>query len=803
MSQSDLRFSVIRILKTATGPVGRALMRRGRSLPDNARSFFHRDGASAPVPELPPPACAVLSRKADRAGGPRVPSDRRFRVLFIVRPGPSVADCTRYRGYNIMEALRLAGVETDHLDDRRIPERIEEILLFDLVVLVRRRMSPEIHRLLEFAHEFAIPIICDLDDYLFDEEVIPCSDYLHGMPLEQARELIHQFRELVLRAGYYTGATEFLRERAALLGKPSYRIPNGFNQTQIDLSRSAIEDARQERDAQQMRIGYLSGTLTHQSDFRIVAPVLVQLLREFPHLTLTVTGVDLQPFPEFAEFTDRVEKRPLGWRRLPAEIGRVDINIIPLVINLFTEGKSDLKYYEAALVEVPSVASPTLVYQSAIEHGSNGFLARTRDDWYEALRTLIVDSDLRRRMGKRAHQHAIENYAPPVIASHALNVYRGILRDRRKRLGVEGNEPTVTILVADLERAIRDRMPALTLCNALSEAGSPVTLQIPSDARGFSAKEARSAISGQLGYEPRYGVQVGSDIACCDLLLATDFTTAFKAHSFRHRTRWAAYLVSEYEPAHLTSPESRDLATRSYRLDLELLALDPLVARCLSQAGDLAVKLLPTWVEAVPLEVDRCHEPKSVLVIGTSSVPDHAWNEVILALQWIGWDHPDLRFLTCGAPHTHKDTDSAHWQRVPSISAPESLAILQDRPICVVVYPTGRPPWLHDLLAKGCAVIAVVACLDQTSADAEYKEGVIQVPANGRIIAQAIDSLLIDPVRLGALTFHGSAYVGRLSRPVETAHALLREFRAACAPDVKLHNGGDVELVDGPHFEVA
>ena len=80
-----------------------------------------------------------------------MPSDRRFRVLFIVRPGPSVADCTRYRGYNIMEALRLAGVETDHLDDRRIPERIEEILLFDLVVLVRRQMSPEIHRLLEFA----------------------------------------------------------------------------------------------------------------------------------------------------------------------------------------------------------------------------------------------------------------------------------------------------------------------------------------------------------------------------------------------------------------------------------------------------------------------------------------------------------------------------------------------------------------------------------------------------------------------------------------------------------------------------
>jgi len=66
----------------------------------------------------------------------------------------------------------------------------------------------------------------------------------------------------------------------------------------------------------------------------------------------------------------------------------------------------------------------------------------------------------------------------------------------------------------------------------------------------------------------------------------------------------------------------------------------------------------------------------------------------------------------------------------------------------------------------------------------EFQQGMIQVPADGRMIAQAIDSLLIDPVRLGALTFHGSAFVGRLPRPIATAHAPLREFRAACAPDV-------------------
>ena len=48
MLQSDLRSSVIRILKTTTGPVGRSLIRRGRSLLDIARPFFRRP--PSPVP---------------------------------------------------------------------------------------------------------------------------------------------------------------------------------------------------------------------------------------------------------------------------------------------------------------------------------------------------------------------------------------------------------------------------------------------------------------------------------------------------------------------------------------------------------------------------------------------------------------------------------------------------------------------------------------------------------------------------------------------------------------------------------
>ena len=314
----------------------------------------------------------------------------------------------------------------DHLDDRRIPERLEELLLFDLVVLVRRKMSPEISRLLDFAEENRISVVCDLDDYLFDDEVIPHSDYLRAMEPEQARELTRDYRELVLRSSYYTGVTEFLRDRATSLGKTSHWIPNGLNLAQIHRSRSAVHEIRHRRDGI-VRIGYFSGTLTHQSDFRTIATVLVRLLAEFPELVLTVAGdFDLEQFPEFTAFAERVERRPfVDWRQLPSEIARVDVNVIPLVLSPFTEAKSDLKYYEAAIVEVPSVAAPTGVFKACISSGVNGFLAGSKAAWYAALRTLITDPDVRRKMGKRAQQHAIASYNPGVVGTRAWMLTAG------------------------------------------------------------------------------------------------------------------------------------------------------------------------------------------------------------------------------------------------------------------------------------------------------------------------------------------------------------------------------------------
>ena len=79
------------------------------------------------------------------------------------------------------------------------------------------------------------------------------------------------------------------------------------------------------------------------------------------------------------------------------------MNLAPLEVgNPFCEAKSELKYFEAALAGVPTIASPTGPYRRAIRHGETGFLAETSSEWRDALERLVGNADLRTQIAAAA-----------------------------------------------------------------------------------------------------------------------------------------------------------------------------------------------------------------------------------------------------------------------------------------------------------------------------------------------------------------------------------------------------------------
>ena len=115
--------------------------------------------------------------------------------------------------------------------------------------------------------------------------------------------------------------------------------------------------------------------------------------------------IDIEEYPALAGLEQQIEWRSLQpFMNLPTEMARFDINLAPLEVgNPFCEAKSELKFFDAALVDVPTIASPTGPYRRAIVHGSTGFLAASGDDWYIYIKRLVKDPALREQIGHSAY----------------------------------------------------------------------------------------------------------------------------------------------------------------------------------------------------------------------------------------------------------------------------------------------------------------------------------------------------------------------------------------------------------------
>jgi GT2 family glycosyltransferase len=193
--------------------------------------------------------------------------------------------------------------------------------------------------------------------------------------------------------------------------KGTWILPNGFDAATLARSRLAVRARASAGWDRLVRIGYAAGTVTHQRDFAVALPGLIRVLEMRAQVRLVLFrakhGPELVVVDEFealAPFADRIEWRDkVELAALPDELARFDINIAPLELgNPFCEAKSELKYFEAALVDVPTVASPTGPFARCIEHGRNGLLAADDEAWQQCLLRLVDDGDYRIGMGRQA-----------------------------------------------------------------------------------------------------------------------------------------------------------------------------------------------------------------------------------------------------------------------------------------------------------------------------------------------------------------------------------------------------------------
>ena len=179
---------------------------------------------------------------------------------------------------------------------------------------------------------------------------------------------------------------------------------------------------KQENKTDRIRILW-AGSKSHTEDMIFLKPIIKEILEKYKDkvefLYMGIGGVkskDLYDQYVYGKdiFEDLSYNRetvvgvdPEIFPHILSSLG-VDIGIAILIKDKFNKHKSQCKYLEYAINQIPGVYSKW--FYTNVKQGDTGLLAETREEWIEAISYLIENKEERRRISKLAFKDVLENY---------------------------------------------------------------------------------------------------------------------------------------------------------------------------------------------------------------------------------------------------------------------------------------------------------------------------------------------------------------------------------------------------------
>ena len=328
-------------------------------------------------------------------------------ILLIDGVENIIPQCTRYRVLNKAEQLRKHGFEV----------KVVNLSEFELtqaqnashIIIYRSPISPELLRLCHLAKDYGKPIFFDIDDLVFDTLYTDQLSYTKGLPRHEKENYDANVRNYGYMLENCDGAITSTNQLQKELKKYQSKVllnRNLASDELISISSQFLKDYSHVSDV--VKIGYFSGSISHNENFELIKPAIMQLLKKYSNVQLHIVGIldipkDMKPFENQIVTHDYVD-----WDKLPVLISEVDINLAPLVDSIFNRAKSEIKWIEAALVKVPTVASKIGAFSDMVIDGETGLLA-TDDQWFDKLEALVLSPELRQNLAESAYRAVLEN----------------------------------------------------------------------------------------------------------------------------------------------------------------------------------------------------------------------------------------------------------------------------------------------------------------------------------------------------------------------------------------------------------
>lgn len=198
-------------------------------------------------------------------------------------------------------------------------------------------------------------------------------------------------------------------------------LPNYMNIERWDLPKLTNE-------SDTIRIGW-AGSVTHLKDMEMIEKPLKRIMDEFSQVRLVLVGD-----PRVGElFKGYPVETMLGvdFHAWPPRLSglRLDIGLAPLIDSEFNRNKSNIKWMEYGINKVPGVFSKIVYWRKNFD-GKLGLVAETPQQWYQCLKNLITNDDLRHDIGENAYFKVRTRYDLMENISEWIDCYSKVLYNR-------------------------------------------------------------------------------------------------------------------------------------------------------------------------------------------------------------------------------------------------------------------------------------------------------------------------------------------------------------------------------------
>ena len=339
-----------------------------------------------------------------------------MKVYFI---HTSLEGCFNVRCLFPLQENGWDGDRTTLAINRATPEQKAKALMEADVVVFHRPESEELLSVARALKAQGKKIVFDNDDTAKDAGGFKFTEYMNEEKVKRGLDVMNKNLDtFITEADLVTCSTEFLKKEYEVLNPNVIVLPNTVDPFYYP------EPLRNETDI--VRIG-ITGSVGVTADVEGLKPIIEHYQHD-PRVRLVL--LSLPPEGNNEVYKQLYVEEYAFWNKMNIEWHsyaptdeyyeylnnlKLDMVIIPRHDSLFNRCKSNLKFLENSMLEIPTIGQSFSTgdspYEVNKEDAKHLLLATDTASWVAQIEKLIGDKELRLEMGKKAREYVEKTYS--------------------------------------------------------------------------------------------------------------------------------------------------------------------------------------------------------------------------------------------------------------------------------------------------------------------------------------------------------------------------------------------------------